>query len=103
MAKRYLPAIAVDEEGLGLAQRDASGRRVPHVADCRPARQLRELPFAEYLADVPHPARRVKPRAVRRDHPGRLLPAMLQRVEPKVSESRGIIVVEDTKYAALFL
>ena len=80
---------------------EPAGGRVAHVADGDAARQLRELVLGEGVLHEPHRAVRVELLAVGRDDAGRLLPAVLQRVQPEVGHVGGFGVVEDAEDAAL--
>ena len=63
--------------------------------------QLAELILGERVLHEAHRAVRVELLAVARDDAGRLLPAVLERVEPEISHVRGFGVAEDAENAAL--
>ncbi len=88
-------------DGLGVAQVRAARGGVADVADRAMAGQALE-PLA--IEDVRHPAHRLLDLEVvpiGRGDPGRLLSAVLQRVEPEVGDVGGLGVVPDAEEAAL--
>ena len=101
VTKRELSPVAIDQERLGFSKRNAAGRRISNVTDAAAPGQIRELFLTKYFADIAHAAIGVQAFSVGGNHPGRFLPAMLQGIQPEISEPRGILMIEDTKYATL--
>jgi len=60
------------------------------VADRELPLQAREAPFVEHLGDEPEIAERSEPPVLADRDPRRLLPAVLQRVQPEVGQPRNI-------------
>ena len=78
--------------GCAFAHAFAAGRRVARVADRELAVQAREAPLVEHLRHEPEVAQRGQPAVLGDGDPGRLLAAVLQRVEPEVGEPRDVAV-----------
>jgi hypothetical protein len=96
-------AAVLDGEGLGVADVRRPGGGVAHVADAHVARQRRESVLRKHVLHEAHRAVHVVPRvgALDRRDAGRLLPAVLQRVQPEVGEARGVGVAVHRKHPAL--
>ena len=93
--------LEIGEERLHVAQRDLTGRRVADMADSGTSAQACDhLLGAEIVADLAHPAVGIELLAVIGDDPGRLLPAMLQRVQAERSKRRSVGVAIHTEDAA---
>ena len=96
------PAIGeLGEEGLHVAQAGAAGGGVARVADGAGAEQpLDHGRLGEGVADQADMALDVELRAVIGDDAGRLLAAMLQRVQAERDDRRGVLPAEDAEHAA---
>jgi hypothetical protein len=93
-------------EGLGVLEVRGARRRVADVADGGAALQPREHVRREDVRDEPHLAVDVEALAVGGDDPGRLLAAVLERVEPEVGVVRGVLELAegpDPEDSTLFL
>ena len=77
-------ARVVDGDGLGVLDVRAARRRVADVADGEAPGQLAELVLGEGVLHQAHGPVGVELLAVARDDAGRLLPAVLERVQPEV-------------------
>src|SRR6516162_6158384 len=96
--------LEIGEERLHVAQCDLAGRRIADVADGGTAAQPADhFLGAEIVADLAHPAVGAELLAVVGDNAGRLLPAMLQRMQAERCERRRIGVAIDPEYAALLV
>ncbi len=100
VADRERAARIIDSERLRVLQMRATGGGVAHVADRHAAGELREVLFAEDVLNEAHRSMGVELRAVARDDAGRLLPAMLQRVQAEIREVRRLGVTENAEDAA---
>ena len=94
-------ARVVDRDRLRVLDVRAAGRRVADVADRDAPRQLGQLLLGEGVLHEPHRPVRVELLAVARDDAGRLLPAVLQRVQAEVGHVGRFGMVEDAEDAAL--
>ena len=74
--------------GLRVAPRARSGRRVAHVSDREVPLERDEVALVEHLRDEAHVLHDGDELAVAHRDAGRLLPAVLERVEPEVGEVR---------------
>ena len=83
---------AVVEERLRVRPGVAARRRVARVPDRKLALQPREAALVEHLRHEPEVAERCQPSVLADGDPGRLLPAVLQRVEPEVGEARDVAI-----------
>jgi hypothetical protein len=99
---RHLPAGVVHQERLGVRGAARAGRRVAHMPDRDRVAQLLERRLREHLGDQAHP-RMPLHRAVDRtaDDAGRLLPAVLLRVESEVSQLHSVGMPVDAEQAAM--
>jgi hypothetical protein len=90
--QRQVPLAVADADGLGVLEPRAPGGGVADVPHGHLAGEPRKLLLAEDLGDQPGLADPVRdPLAgVERHDPGRLLPAVLQRVQPQVGQLRGL-------------
>jgi hypothetical protein len=100
VADRERAAGVVDCDGLRVLDVGSAGGGVADVADGDAARELAELVLREGVLDEAHRAVRVELLAVARDDAGRLLSAVLERVEAEVREVGGLGVPEDAEDAA---
>ncbi len=91
----------VEDDRLGVQEQRGARRRVPDVADGRPAREAGEPRAVEDVGDVAHLALDVDLAAVERGDPGRLLAAVLEGVEAEVREIGGVVRVADAEDTAL--
>ena len=81
----------VGEERLHIAQNGSAGRGVARVANCaRTGHAFGHIGAGEVLADQTEMALMVKPAAVAADDAAALLAAMLQPVQAKCGEDRGV-------------
>ncbi len=104
MRDREAAELEIRVERLHVAQDRLAGRGVAVVADCMGTRQGGDHPgVAEIIAHQPHTLVRVKAPAIEADDAGRLLPAMLQRVQAKRRHGGGIGHVPDAEHAALLV
>ena len=78
------------DEGAGVLQVAAAGRRVARVADRRRAAQSRQILLGEGLRDQPHAAMHRDPRPVGDRDPRALLPAVLQGEEREEGHARHV-------------
>ena len=89
--------VVTGENRLRIDEHRGAGGGVARVTDRHVARQPREHRLAEDVRHQPHPA--VRPgytSPVHRYHPGRLLAAMLEAVQPQIGDAR---CVRDARYA----
>ena len=94
------PPAYSNTNGCALRSSEPPGGRVADVADRGRTRQLREDLAVEGLRDKAHRHLLAQLAVGKRDQAGRLLPAMLQRVEPQVRDVGGFVVMMDAKDAA---
>ena len=71
------------------------------MTDCRFSREVVQLAIAKDLGNIAHPPFLVKLGPIRRDYPGRLLPAVLKCIETQVSVARCLCVCVDTENPTL--
>src|SRR5262249_44038637 len=102
VAERDLTEAAFDQKRLSLVYADLARRRIPHVADGGASGQSAKALLLKDVVDVPHPALDAQRRAVRGDYPGRLLAAVLKRVQAEIGQARRFIVAENAEYTTLF-
>ena len=103
MADREAAAVELGEQRLHVAQDGLAGGRVAHVADRRGAGQaLDHLAAGEVVADQAHPALGMEALAVERDDAGRLLAAVLERVQAERGDRGRVRMPEYAEDAALF-
>ena len=96
--------LEIGEQRLHVAQRHLAGRRIAHMADRGPPGQPRDHLFrAEIVADLAHAAMGAELLAVIGDDAGRLLSAMLQRVQAERRERRRLGVAIDPEHAAFLV
>lgn len=103
MRERESAARVLDHQRLAVADRRRSSRRVAVMPNRAGAFELLDDRVVENVGDQPHPAMRDERLAVRRNDSGRLLPAMLLRVEPEVREVGRLRMPVDAEHAALFV
>ena len=101
VADRDLAVGAVDQQRLGVQLVAVTRRRVADVPDGRVPGQRGEHALVEDVGHVPHRAVHPHAGAVRRGDARALLPAVLQGVNPEVSEVGRLRVPEDAEDAAL--
>ena len=96
------PAIRqFGEEGLNVAQAPAARRRVARVADgARAGQPLDHVAPGEGVANQPCVPFDVELRAVIGNDAGRLLAAMLERMETERHDGRGVLPAEYAEHAA---
>ena len=87
---RDQPHRRFHRDRLRIQQRRIPGRRVARVPDCNVPGQSRQHLVGEDLAHQPHTLDVVHIMPIRAGNPRRLLPAMLQRIQPPVRHPRGI-------------
>src|SRR5215510_10425244 len=102
VAERDLAEAAFDQERLRLVDADLPGSRITHMADGRALGQPGEALFLEDVVDVPHPALEAQQRAVGGDYTGRLLAAVLQRVQAEIGQARRFLMAENAEDTTLF-
>src|SRR5262249_14800565 len=102
VTERDLTEAAFDQERLRLIDADLAGRRITHVADGRASGQPGEALFLKDVVDMPHSALDAKHRTVRADYSGGLLAAVLQSVQPEVSQPRRLLMAENAEDTTLF-
>src|SRR6185312_5460541 len=89
------------EKRLHVAQARPAGRRIARMADgARALQPFQYRGLCEGIADQADMALDVKLRAVIRDDAGRLLAAMLQRMQAEGGDRGGVLPAEDAEYAA---
>ena len=93
----------VHADGLGIEQRRVAGGGVARVADGHVAGQLGQHVVGKDLRDQAHALDVGQMLAVGGGDAGRLLPAMLQRVEAEIGLARGVGMAVDGDDAALFV
>ena len=94
--------LEFSEQRLDIAQHRLAGRGIAHMADRRPARQAVDSGrVGEVIADQPLSALRMEADAVESDDAGGLLTAMLQRMQSKRDDRRGVGMIENAKDAAV--
>ena len=104
VAQREAAELELGEKRLDVAQDGAAARGVARVADGAVAAQAcHDFFVAEIIADQTDRTVRVELRAVEGDNAGRLLAAMLQRVEAEGSECGRVLVAENAENSAFFL
>ena len=98
-----LAAEAIDDKGLGIFHRARSGGGITGMADGPLALQTLQFRLPKNLRDKAHVAMQLEGRAgaVAGDDTGALLPAMLEREKPVISEHGRIRMTEDGEDAAL--
>ena len=102
MAERQAAEGEVGEQRLDVAQQRRALGRVADVADRGVAGQGGDHRLAaEVVADQAERAVTVEQAAVEGDHAGRLLAAVLQRVQAEHGVRGGLVVAEDAEHAAL--
>ena len=98
------PESEVGEERLHVPQDRAAGGRIAVVADGHGARQPGDdVGRTEIVADVPQRPVIVEVLAVETDDPHRLLPPVLEGVQPQRRVGGGVGVAEDAEYAAFLV
>ena len=103
MADREAAGIEFGEQRLDVAQHRLAGGRIAHMADRDGAGQpIDDLAAREGVADEAEPALGMEPVAVEGDDAGRLLAAMLQRVQAERRDGGRIGMSVDAEYAAFF-
>ncbi len=101
---REAAAREVGEHRLYVAHHRAARRRIADVADGVPALQLGDVPvIAEDVTDQTHMAFGGELRTVKGDDAGRLLAAMLKRVQAERRQGRGVVVAEDAEDPAFLM
>ena len=90
MRERELAELRLLDERLRVDDDGAAGGGVARVPDRDEAAQPAQDRFVERAGDQPHLAVAVDAAAVADREPGALLAAVLQRVEPEVSEPRDV-------------
>src|SRR5438552_2883330 len=98
-----LSVLACDRERLHLVDRILARGRVPRVADRGAAGQFFQHFLVEDIGDQSLRAKTVQLLAVARHNTARFLAAMLEREQPELRESRGLLVTEDTKDPAFLV
>ena len=98
--ERERSAPGREDDRLRVREKRCAGRRVPHVTDGRATRKSGEPRFIEDVGDVAHLPFDEKLLPVERGDPGRLLPAVLERVEAQVRDVGGVLGVGDPENAA---
>ena len=91
MGERERAAAGAAERRLGVLPRGAAGRRVARVADRDVAAQRAERRLVEDLRDEAHVLVDEDLLAVTGRDAGRLLPAVLQRIEPEVRQLGDVL------------
>src|SRR4029078_706232 len=92
------------EKRLHIAQDGFAGSGVANMADREVAlRAPHHALGGEVLPDMTKPAMSVELPSVEADDPGRLLPTVLQSVEPERGMRGSIRMAEDAEHAALIL
>ena len=100
---RQAAVLEIGENRLDVAQHGHALGRIADMADRVLAQEALDHPFvAENVADLAETAMGVKNRPVVTNDPRRLLPAMLQRVEPEGGVGGGVGMAVDAEYAAFF-
>ena len=100
---REAAGIQFGEQRLDVAQDRLAGRRVTHMADGRRARQALDRAFlGKVIADEAKTSLGMETGAVEGDDARRFLSAMLKRVQAESGAHRGVGVVENAEYAAIF-
>ena len=90
MAERDGARVAVVEQRLRVRPGVRAGRRVARVADRELAVQAREVLLVEHLRDEAEVAQRGQAAVLGDGDPGRLLAAVLERVQAEVGEPRDV-------------
>ena len=80
-------------EGWHVMGEARARRRVPDMANGRPAGEALQISFAEHVWNEPHLPVLIKTRAVIGDYAGALLTAMLLRVQAKIRQTGGLLMV----------
>src|SRR5579863_9303671 len=103
MSNRQAAAIELSEEGLHVAKNRLAGRGIADVSDRRRTRQSLDCPgVGKMIADQPQATLGVKALSIEGDDAGRLLTAMLERVEAKRGDRRRVGMTENAEDAAFF-
>ena len=101
MADGEAAGIQLGEERLHVAQNGFAGSRITHVADRGVARQaIDNLAPREGVADQTEAALGMKTAAVEGDDAGRLLAAVLKRVQPERRYGGRVRMTKDAKHTA---
>jgi hypothetical protein len=90
VSDRDRPGLAVLNDRLRVRPCDTAGRRVARVPDRELAVEAVQLLLGEHLRDEAEVAENRQAPAVGDCDPGRLLPAVLERVEAEVREPRDV-------------
>ena len=97
-------AVELAEQRLHVAQDRLAGGRIAIVADRGATRQaVDHLAAREGVADQAHAPLGMEAGAVERHDAGRLLAAMLQRVQPERRDRGRVRMAEDAEHAALLV
>ena len=94
------PAVALDEDRLGVGGHGVAGRRVSDVAHGAGAREPVQPLVGEHVVDQAHALLEPELLAVGGHDARRLLPPVLERVEPEVGQAGGFRVAPDAEQAA---
>src|ERR1700732_2721804 len=95
VAERYFPFVAVDQNRLRIQQRFVTSRGIARVADRRVSRKSVQHAGRENFFYLAHRAMQMQVGAIAGNDSGRLLSAVLQRVESQIDQLRGFFVSED--------
>src|SRR5579871_1702214 len=103
MSERKTAAGILDHQRLTILERGRTGGRIAVVADSRSTLQTAEHFAIEDVGDQAHSAMRNQGLAVGRNDACGFLTSMLQAVEPKVGQVRGLRMAVNAENAALFI
>ena len=96
--------LEIGIERLHVAQDRVAGRRIAVVADRGAAGQRGDYPrLAVIVRNQPQPALLMEALAVEADDARRLLPTVLQGVQPQRGHGRGVRDVPHTEHTALLV
>ena len=99
--QRHHALVRLHHDGLGIEQRRVSGGGIAGVADGQGSPQFGQHFFQKNVGDQAHGLVHVQGHAVRSHNAGRLLAAMLQRMQAEVGKLFGFGMSVDCDYAAL--
>jgi hypothetical protein len=104
MAESEAARIEINEKRLHIAQYRIAAGRITDVTDCHVTFELLDDgPRGEMITDKAEPALGMEMMTIEADDAGRFLAAMLERVQSKGREGRGIGMVKDAENAALLV
>ncbi len=103
VAQRHFALVAIDQDRLRIQQCLVARRRIPRVPDRRIPRQRIQHVRLKNFFDLAHRAMQVQIFPVARYNSRRLLPSMLQCIQPEIRELRRFFVSESSEHTTLIV